>query len=33
VALRVPVERFEIAVPTLDEIFIRTVSAPDKEAS
>jgi ABC-2 type transport system ATP-binding protein len=31
VALRVPVERFEIAVPTLDEIFIRTVS--DNEAS
>jgi ABC-2 type transport system ATP-binding protein len=27
VMLRVPVERFEIAVPTLDEIFIRTVSA------
>jgi ABC-2 type transport system ATP-binding protein len=27
VAQRVPVERFEIAVPTLDEIFIRTVSA------
>ncbi|MCX6029171.1 MAG: ATP-binding cassette domain-containing protein [Chloroflexi bacterium] len=26
VAQRVPVERFEIAVPTLDEIFIRTVS-------
>jgi len=27
VAQRVPLERFEVAVPTLDEIFIRTVSA------
>jgi ABC-2 type transport system ATP-binding protein len=30
VARRVPVERFEIAVPTLDEIFIRTVAGGER---
>jgi ABC-2 type transport system ATP-binding protein len=29
VAMNIPVERFEIAVPTLDEIFIEVVQAPE----